>query len=41
MKMQNELIAFICKYNDQLIYDKNGNNRAIINDENKDFFSLF
>ena len=41
MKMQNELIAFISKYNDQLIYDKNGNNKSIINDENKDFFSLF
>ena len=41
MKMQNELIAFISKYNDQLIYDKHGNNKSIINDENKDFFSLF
>ena len=41
MKMQSELIAFISKYNDQLIYDKNGNNKSIINDENKDFFSLF
>jgi hypothetical protein len=41
MKMQNELIAFISKYNDQLIYDKNGNNKSITNDENKDFFSLF
>ena len=41
MKMQNELIAFISKYNDQLIYDKKGNNKSIINDENKDFFSLF
>lgn len=41
MKMQNELIAFISKYNDQLIYDKYGNNKSIINDENKDFFSLF
>ena len=39
MKMQNELIAFISKYNDQLIYDKHGNNKSI--DENKDFFSLF
>ena len=41
MKMQNELIAFICKYNDQLIYDKNGIKKSIIIDENKDFFSLF
>ena len=41
MKMQNELIAFISKYNDQLIYDKHGNIKSIINDENKDFFSLF
>ena len=41
MKMQSELIAFICKYNDQLIYDNNGNLKSIINDENKDFFSLF
>ena len=41
MKMQNELIAFISKYNDQLIYDKHGNNKSIINDENKEFFSLF
>ena len=41
MKMQSELIAFICKYNDQLIYDKNGNKKSIIIDENKDFFSLF
>ena len=41
MKMQNELIAFICKYNDELIYDKNGNKKSIIIDENKDFFSLF
>ena len=41
MKMQNELIAFICKYNEQLIYDKNGNKKSIIIDENKDFFSLF
>ena len=41
MKMQNELIAFISKYNDQLIYDKNGNNKSITNEENKDFFSLF
>ena len=41
MKMQSELIAFISKYNDQLIYDKNGNNKSIINDDNKDFFSLF
>ena len=41
MKMQNELIAFISKYNDQLIYDKNGNNKSLVNDENKDFFSLF
>ena len=41
MKMQNELIAFISMYNDQLIYDKNGNNKSISNDENKDFFSLF
>ncbi len=41
MKMQSELISFICKYNDQLIYDKNGNLKSIINDENKDFFSLF
>ena len=41
MKMQNELIAFISKYNDKLIYDKNGENKSVINDENKDFFSLF
>ena len=41
MKMQNELITFISKYNDQLINDKYGNNKSIINDENKDFFSLF
>ena len=41
MKMQSELIAFICKYNDQLIYDKNGNKKSIVIDENKDFFSLF
>ena len=41
MKMQNELIAFICKYNEQLIYDKNGNKKSINNDEKKDFFSIF
>ena len=41
MKMQSELIAFICKYNEQLIYDKNGNKKSIIIDENKDFFALF
>ena len=41
MKMQNELIAFICKYNEQLIYDKNGNKKSIIIDEKKDFFSIF
>ena len=41
MKMQSELIAFICKYNEQLIYDKNGNSKSVAIDENKDFFSLF
>ena len=41
MKMQNELIAFICKYNEQLIYDKNGNKKSIIIDEKKDFYSIF
>ena len=41
MKMQSELIAFICKYNEQLIYDKNGKKKSIIIDENNDFFSLF
>lgn len=41
MKMQSELIAFICKYNEQLIYDKNGNSKSVATDENKDFFSLF
>ena len=41
MKMQSELIAFICKYNEQLIYDKNGNSKLVAIDENKDFFSLF
>ena len=41
MKMQSELIAFICKYNEQLIYDKNGNSKSVTIDENKDFFSLF
>ena len=41
MKMQNELIAFICKYNEQLIYDKNGNKKSIIIDERDDYFSLF
>ena len=41
MKMQSELIAFICKYNEQLIYDKNGNKKSIAIDENKDFFALF
>ena len=39
MKMQSELIAFICKYNEQLIYDKNGNSKSVAIDENKDFFS--
>ena len=41
MKMQSELIAFICKYNEQLICDKNGNKKSIIIDEKQDFFSLF
>ena len=41
MKMQSELIAFICKYNEQLIYDKNWNSKSVAIDENKDFFSLF
>ena len=41
MKMKNELISFISKYNGQLIYDKYGNNKSIINDENKDFFFFF
>ena len=41
MKMQSELIAFICRYNEQLIFDKNGNKKSVIIDENKDFFSLF
>ena len=41
MKMQSELIAFICKYNEQLIYDKNGNSKSVTIDENKDIFSLF
>ena len=41
MKMQSELIAFICKYNEQLISDKNWNIKSVAIDENKDFFSLF
>ena len=41
MKMQTELIAFISRYNDKLIFDKYGNDKSIINDDNSDFFKLF
>ena len=41
MKMQTELIAFISRYNDKLIFDKYGNDKSVINDDNSDFFKLF
>ena len=41
MEMQTELIAFISRYNDKIIYDKFGNIKSIDIDENRQFFSLF